>query len=51
MEDDFYRHPFETKHSLRVDIPNSTDQQFVHGAIYEELCQGSAKRLEGSFAK
>lgn len=40
MEDDFYRNPFEIKHSLRVETPNSTDREFVHGAIYEELCQG-----------
>ncbi len=40
MEDDFYRLPFETKHSLRVETPGSTDREFVHSAIYEELCQG-----------
>jgi aspartate racemase len=40
MEDDFYCHRLRAAHNLRVVIPNRVDRDFVHGAIYGELCHG-----------
>ena len=40
MEDDFYCHRLRAGHNLRVVIPNRVDRDFVHSAIYGELCHG-----------
>jgi aspartate racemase len=41
MEDDFYCDPLRVEHNLRVVTPNSVDRDFVHRAIYSELCHGT----------
>lgn len=40
MEDDFYRGRLESKHGLRVVLPDAADRERVHHAIYEELTRG-----------
>lgn len=43
MEQAFYRERLETRHGLRVVIPNDEDRATVHGVIYDELCLGEIK--------
>ncbi len=40
MEQDFYRGRLQTRHGLRVLVPEAEDRTFVHEVIYEELCRG-----------
>jgi len=40
MEQDFYRGRLVERHGLRVTIPQEADRQFVHDAIFGELCRG-----------
>jgi aspartate racemase len=40
MELDFYRERLETRHGLRVLVPEAADRQTVHDIIYDELCRG-----------
>ena len=40
MEDGFYRRRVKEKYTLDVHAPDSDDREFVHRAIYDELCQG-----------
>ena len=40
MEEDFYRRRLETRHGLRVLIPDAAQRQHVHDIIYSELCVG-----------
>ncbi len=40
MEQDFYKGRLIENHGLNVIIPNETDRQIVHHAIYDELCLG-----------
>lgn len=49
MEQDFYRGKLEKSHGLEVLVPDSQDRNFIHRAIYEELCLGkleAASRTE-----
>ena len=43
MEQDFYKGRLTENHGLNVMIPNETDRQIVHRAIYDELCLGIVK--------
>lgn len=43
MEQAFYRERLETRHGLRVIIPNDEDRATVHRVIYDELCLGEIK--------
>jgi len=44
MEDGFYQDHFRASHALQVMTPPlQEDREFVHRAIYEELCQGILK--------
>lgn len=43
MEEDFYRRRLETKHGLRVLIPDAVQRQRVHDIIYSELCLGQIR--------
>jgi aspartate racemase len=43
MEDDFYRGHLQARHGLVVEIPDASDRDFVHRAIYEELCLGQVR--------
>jgi len=43
MEDGFYQDHLQTSDALRIKIPEPRDREFVHRAIYEELCQGVLK--------
>jgi amino-acid racemase len=40
MELDFYRERLETRHGLRVLVPEAADRQTVHDIIYDELGRG-----------
>lgn len=40
MEDGFYQDRLRVSGVLQTKIPNPRDREFVHRAIYEELCQG-----------
>ncbi len=40
MEESFYRDRLQDAHHLHVETPNPTEREFVHRAIYDELCQG-----------
>jgi aspartate racemase len=40
MEQDFYRGRLESRHGLRVLVPETADRQTVHEVIYGELCLG-----------
>lgn len=40
MEQAFYRGRLETKHALRVRVPDATQRADVHRVIYEELVRG-----------
>jgi aspartate racemase len=40
MEMDFYRRRLETKHGLKVVVPEAGDRTAVHNVIYNELGQG-----------
>ena len=40
MEESFYRDRLQLRHKLRVETPGPTERDFVHRAIYDELCQG-----------
>lgn len=40
MEEPFFRERLETKHRLRVIIPEQADRAIVHRVIFEELCHG-----------
>jgi aspartate racemase len=42
MEQDFYRARLETRHGLRVLLPDAPERASVHRIIYEELCLGQA---------
>lgn len=43
MEQAFYRERLETRHGLRVIVPNDADRATVHRVIYDELCLGVIK--------
>lgn len=43
MEQDFYRLRLETKHGLRVIVPNADERTRVHDIIYAELARGIIK--------
>lgn len=43
MEEDFYRRRLETRHGLRVLIPDAVQRQRVHDIIYSELCLGQIR--------
>ena len=40
MEMEFYRKRLETKHGLKVLVPEAADRAVVHSVIYNELGQG-----------
>jgi aspartate racemase len=40
MEEDFYTGRLAQKHGLEVLVPGAEERQFVHDAIYNELCRG-----------
>jgi aspartate racemase len=40
MEEQFYRNHLHLRHGLEVDIPEMADRDFLHRAIYDELCLG-----------
>lgn len=40
MEEDFYRRRLESRHGVRVLIPENTERLELHRIIYEELCTG-----------
>jgi aspartate racemase len=40
MEQGFYRGRLETRHKLRVLVPDEDDRRIVHDVIYDELCLG-----------
>ena len=40
MEQAFYRDRLETRHGLRVLVPDAADRDLVHRVIYDELCLG-----------
>ncbi|WP_367846662.1 aspartate/glutamate racemase family protein [Rhodoferax sp. WC2427] len=40
MEQDFYRARLQTRHGLRVLVPDAPGRDTVHRIIYEELCLG-----------
>ena len=44
MEQDFYRARLE-RHGLRVIVPEEPDRALVHDVIYDELVQGSSRRV------
>ncbi|MBS3935701.1 MAG: aspartate/glutamate racemase family protein [Sulfuritalea sp.] len=48
MEEDFYRSRLDSRHGLKVMIPDATDRDVAHRVIYEELCLGVT--IEGSRA-
>ncbi len=43
MEDGFYQERLRVSGVFQTKIPNPRDREFVHRAIYEELCQGVLK--------
>jgi aspartate racemase len=43
MEGQFYRNYLHQRHGLEVDIPELADRDFVHRAIYDELCLGQVR--------
>jgi aspartate racemase len=43
MEQAFYRDRLETRHGLRVLVPDAADRDLVHQVIYDELCLGVIK--------
>ncbi len=43
MEKEFYRGRLETKHQLRVVVPDEAGRDLVHNVIYNELVQGQIK--------
>lgn len=43
MEQAFYRERLETKHGLRVIVPDDDSRATVHRVIYDELCLGVIK--------
>jgi aspartate racemase len=48
MEQDFYRERMESRHSLRVTIPDEKARAAVHRIIYEELCLGRIREVSKS---
>lgn len=40
MEDGFYHRHMQTKHAVEIKTPSSDEREFIHKAIYDELCQG-----------
>ncbi|KAB2954846.1 MAG: amino acid racemase [Thermoanaerobaculia bacterium] len=40
MEDDFFRERLASPHGIRSIVPGAEDRDFVHRAIYDELCLG-----------
>jgi aspartate racemase len=40
MEESFYRDRLQLRHNLRTETPDPSERDFVHRAIYDELCQG-----------
>ncbi len=43
MEKEFYRGRLETKHQLKVVVPDEAGRDLVHNVIYSELVQGQIK--------
>jgi aspartate racemase len=43
MERVFYRGRLESKHGLKVLVPEGQDREFVHRVIYEDLCLGKLR--------
>ncbi|BDT68182.1 L-aspartate/glutamate-specific racemase [Comamonadaceae bacterium OS-1] len=43
MEQDFYRARLETRHGLRVLVPDAPSRDTVHRIIYQELCLGQTR--------
>jgi aspartate racemase len=43
MEKEFYRGRLETKHQLKVVVPDKAGRDLVHDVIYSELVQGQIK--------
>lgn len=43
MEEDFYKKRFKEKHGIDVVIPTKNQRQYIHDAIYNELCFGVMK--------
>ena len=40
MEQDFYRDRLQSRHGLKILVPQAEDRVIVHRVIYEELCLG-----------
>jgi aspartate racemase len=40
MEEQFYRGRLESKHGLKVLLPDEDDREIIHRIIYDELCLG-----------
>lgn len=43
MEDGFYQARLRESHAFEIQTPDPRDREFVHRAIYEELCRGVLK--------
>jgi aspartate racemase len=43
MEEAFYRDRLESRHGIRVLVPDAADRDLVHQVIYDELCLGVIK--------
>jgi aspartate racemase len=43
MEQAFYRDRLESRHGIRVLVPDAADRDLVHQVIYDELCLGVIK--------
>lgn len=43
MEQAFYRDRLESRHGIRVLVPDAADRDLVHRVIYDELCLGVIK--------
>lgn len=44
MEQDFYTGRLQSRHGIDVVVPDAEDRIAVHDIIYEELCQGIARK-------
>ena len=47
MEQEFYKGRLRDRHGLDAIVPDEAGRELVHGIIYEELCRGVVRRIEG----
>ena len=43
MEQDFYKGRLESKHHIKVLVPESAEREQIHDIIYHELCLGDVR--------